>query len=182
MQTYIALLRGINVSAQKMMKMTELLALCQGLGFANVKTYIQSGNVVFQTENLDIPEIERLIADKITEEFKFTVPVLVKNTTEWLGILQNNPFVNERREDPTKLHVTLLAGEPDPTRLATIAPALYAPDEFRVVENVIYLFCPNGYGRTKLHNNFFESKLKLNATTRNWKTMQELMHLATNLT
>ncbi len=178
MQTYIALLRGINVSVQKMMKMPDLLDLFKSLNFRNIKTYVQSGNVVFKAESKDIPYLEAQITSAITEKFKFSVPVLVKNQSEWLWILQNNPFVNERNEDISKLHVTILAGTPDLTRLAKIDPAQYVPDEFKIVENSIYLFCPNGYGRTKLHNNFFESKFKLAATTRNWKTMQELNYLA----
>ncbi len=178
MQTYIALLRGINVSGQKMMKMTDLLALFQSLNFKNSKTYVQSGNVVFQAESQDTTFLETQIASAITERFKFTVPVLVKNQTEWLQILQNNPFVTERPEDTSKLHVTILGGSPDLARVAQIDPTQYVPDEFRIVDNNIYLFCPNGYGRTKLHNNFFESKFKLTATTRNWKTMQELNHMA----
>jgi len=182
MQTYIALLRGINVSGQKMMKMPELIALFQNLGFTNVKTYVQSGNVVFQAESQDTVSLEEQIATAITEKFKFSVPVLVKNLLEWQSILENNSFVNERNEDNTKLHVTLVAGEPDMDRIAKINPTQYLPDEFRIIGNTIYLLCPNGYGRTKLHNIFFESKLKLNATTRNWKTMQELQQLAETLT
>ncbi|MDQ4141433.1 MAG: DUF1697 domain-containing protein [Bacteroidota bacterium] len=178
MQTYFALLRGINVSGQKMMKMSDLLDLFKGLHFKNARTYVQSGNVVFQAENQNIASLQEQIATAITEKFQFSVPVLVKNQTEWSWILQNNPFVNERNEDSTKLHVTLLAGEPNAAIIAKIDPAQYVPDEFRIVGNIIYLYCPNGYGRTKLHNNFFESKFKLAATTRNWKTVQELNHLA----
>ncbi|QMU30927.1 DUF1697 domain-containing protein [Adhaeribacter radiodurans] len=181
MQTYIALLRGINVSGQKMMKMPELLALFQSLNLKNVKTYVQSGNVVFQTEKQGATNLEEQIARAITEKFQFSVPVLVKDQTEWERVLQNNPFIINQDEDTSKLHVTLLASEPTPDRVAKINPALYLPDEFRIVKNTIYLSCPNGYGRTKLHNNFFESKLKVNATTRNWKTMQALMNLVESI-
>ena len=177
MQTYITLLRGINVSGQKMIKMNNLLALFHSLNFKNAKTYVQSGNVVFQAENQNTAYLEEQIATAISKEFKFSVPVLVKDQSEWLWILQNNPFVNERNEDTTKLHVTLLAGEPEPDRITKIDASQYLPDEFRTAGNVIYLLCPNGYGRTKLHNNFFESKFKVTATTRNWKTVQELNYL-----
>ncbi|MDQ3292415.1 MAG: DUF1697 domain-containing protein [Bacteroidota bacterium] len=113
MQTYIALLRGINVSGQKMIKMSDLLDLFKGLDFKNAKTYLQSGNVVFEAESQDTTHLEEQIATTITNKFKFSVPVLVKDQAEWLRILQNNPFINERNEDISKLHVTLLAAEPD---------------------------------------------------------------------
>lgn len=161
-----------------MIKMDKLLVLFEQLGFKQQKTYIQSGNVVFQATHTPHEVLERQIAEKISEVFAFEVPVMVKEKEEWLAIAQNNPFVNERNEDPTKLHVTFLSGIPDATRIDKIKQAQYGVDEFIVSGKVIYLYCPDSYGNTKLSNNFFESKLKVTATTRNWKTVNELMAIA----
>jgi len=178
MQTYISILRGINVSGHKMIKMDALRAMFETLGFKNVKTYIQSGNVVFQTKKTSPQALEKKIAKKIADSFGFEVPVLVIDSAELSHTLKNNPFVNKRKEDSTKLHVTFLSGEPQQAAIEKIKEGNYADDEFIVSGKNIYLFCPNGYGNTKLSNTFFENKLKLTATTRNWKTVNELINLS----
>jgi uncharacterized protein (DUF1697 family) len=178
MTTYIVLLRGINVNGQKLIKMTELLLALQELNLENVKTYIQSGNAVFSTESKNARELEKQIKDKIQERFGFNVPVMVKEKAEWRQAIQNNPFGQEAQADNKKVLIHFLSEAPEQTRLAEINPEQYTPDTFTVIGNVIYLFCPNGYGQTKLHNIFFEKKLKLLATTRNWNTVQALMTLA----
>lgn len=182
MTTYIVLLRGINVNGQKMIKMTELLALCEQLHFLKVKTYIQSGNVVFQSPNPHQQELENQLAEKIRAQFGYVVPVLINEAAEWRYILENNPFITEPAPDILQLHVTFLAREPASAFVAHATAAKYAPDEYRVAGNVIYLRCLNGYGNTKLSNNFFEHQLKVTATTRNWKTVQALMTIADDIT
>ena len=102
---------------------------------------------------------------------------MVKELDEIADVLENNPFVNKRKEDITKLHVTFLSHEPEHSFLDKIKDLKYASDEFILFGKNVYLFCPDGYGNTKLSNNFFESKLKVTATTRNWKTINELMVL-----
>ncbi|MBC7383425.1 MAG: DUF1697 domain-containing protein [Bacteroidia bacterium] len=178
MQTYISILRGINVSGHKMMKMEALNALFAELGFKNIKTYIQSGNVVFQFKETPTDVLEKKIAKKIIEAFFFEVPVIVKKFIEVETILINNPFLNSRKEDPKLLHLTFLAAKPEEAELDKIKRGNYGADEFIVTDKSIYLFCPEGYGNTKLSNNFFERKLKLTATTRNWKTLNELVKIA----
>lgn len=178
MNKYISILRGINVSGSKMIKMEALRKLYEDLKFKNVKTYIQSGNVVFEDKAANSKVLEQRIKKKILDVFGFDVPVMVKETSELIVVLKNNPFVNKRNEDVTKLHVTFLSDEPDETLLAKIREKQYDPDEYIISGTAIYLFCPNGYGNTKLNNNFFENKLKVTATTRNWKTVNELVSLA----
>lgn len=180
MTTYISLLRGINVSGQKLIKMVDLKVLYEELGFVSVKTYIQSGNVVFQS---DIKELnyEKTIADKIYEKYNFEVPVLVKTLSEWSKITNNNPFSSNNLEE-NKLYVTLLSDVPDSSLVEKINSGNYGNDQFICDNNVVYLFFPElGYGNTKLSNNFFESKLKLKATTRNWTTMINLLKIATEM-
>ncbi len=181
MQTYISILRGINVSGHKTNKMEALRKMYEDLNFKNVRTYIQSGNVVFEDKKTKSPELEKKISKKIVEAFGFEVPVIVKESEEWQTVLKNNPFLKKRKEDITKLHVTFLSQEPEQAIIEKIKEGNYAADEFIILGKCIYLFCPNGYGNTKLNNTFFENKLKVSATTRNWKTTNELASIAENI-
>ncbi len=178
MQTYISILRGINVSGQKLLKMDALKAMYENLKFKNVKTYIQSGNVIFQFSEKNNQELEKLIEKTILKTFAFEVPIMVKGINEIENVLNHNPFVNKRKEDITKLHVTFLSEEPEQTLINKLKEGQYNSDEFIIVGKTVYLFCPNGYGNTKLNTNFFENKLKVKATTRNWKTTNELFNIA----
>jgi uncharacterized protein (DUF1697 family) len=163
-----------------MIKMPELATLFESLHYKNVKTYIQSGNVIFQASETNVDDITKRIEKKITEQFGFEVPVLVREKSYMASVVKNNPFLLSQDKDVTKLHVTFLAKEPEKSDFDKINQSLYLPDEYILSGSVIYLYCPNGYGNTKLNNNFFESKLKITATTRNWKTVIELMNIANN--
>ncbi|KAA6439535.1 DUF1697 domain-containing protein [Dyadobacter flavalbus] len=170
----MALLRGINVSGSNMIKMPVLQTLFEAAGCEAVKTYIQSGNVVFTHQNLTCRDLADKIRNMISKELNMHVPVLVMERSKFMEIRQDNPFLNGRNEDTSQLHVTFLFEKPDSEKWVKMDPAKYLPDEFVLADKVIYLFCPSGYGKTKLHNNFFESKLKITATTRNWKTVLAL--------
>jgi uncharacterized protein (DUF1697 family) len=176
MNTYICILRGINVSGQKIVKMDELKNLFQKLGFNAVQTYIQSGNVVFQSEQSNQKELEVLIANRVMEVFGFDVPVLVKSNKELQSIFEHNPFLKNGVTDITKLHVTFLSAIPDAALVKQLAEFDFGTDDYVIDNSAIYIHCPeNGYGKTKLSNQFLESKLKLSATTRNWKTITQLI-------
>jgi uncharacterized protein (DUF1697 family) len=181
MKTFIAILRGINVSGHKMMKMADLTAMFNGLGFKNTKTYIQSGNVVFQSKETAPAQLQKTIQKKIAETFGFDVPVMVIPSSEIETILKNNPFLKKNPIDVTKLHVTFLNGLYDKKLPVQLAEQKYGNDEFVATENAIYLYCPDGYGNTKLSNTFWENKLKVVATTRNWKTVNELKNMTDQL-
>jgi len=178
MQTYISILRGINVSGHKMIKMEALRKMYADLNFKNIQSYIQSGNVIFQDKIMNHVDLQNKIAKAILKEFGFEVPVMVKELNELKTILNNNPFLKNRNEDITKLHVTFLSKEPEQMNLDKIKDGQYGADEFILAGKTVYLFCPNGYGNTKLNNTFFENKLKVIATTRNWKTINELFNMA----
>ena len=180
MQTYISILRGINVSGQKLIKMDALRKMFEDIKFKKVKTYIQSGNVIFESSKSTIESLEKKIMKGIKESFGFDVPVLVKDLSELKIVLKNNPFLKKQNEDVSKLHVTFLSEIPSKENVEKIQAGNYGADEFVLEGKNIYLFCPNGYGNTKLTNNFFENKLKLSATTRNWKTVNELVSIAEN--
>jgi uncharacterized protein (DUF1697 family) len=179
MPIFISMLRGINVSGQKKIKMAELSSLYESLGLAHVRTYVQSGNVVFVSPEPDAAKLAGLIEAQIEQTFGFAVTVFIRDNHDFQRIIDRNPFLGDRLEDPAKLHVTFLYRRPaESERRDLIVPSDQA-DEFIVGEQEIFLFCPNGYGRTKFSNNFFERKLKVSATTRNWKTVTALAKLAT---
>ncbi len=178
MEKYISILRGINVSGHKLIKMKLLQEMFVSLGFSNVLTYIQSGNVVFECEPGNPERMNKIISEGIMETFGFGVPVLVIRADELRIISENNRFLNQRQEDVAKLHVTFLSEEPDGKLIDGIGKEEYLPDEFYLAGKAVYLFCPGGYGNTKLSNTFFEKKLKVEATTRNWKTILELVRMS----
>lgn len=181
MKTYIAILRGINVSGSKPLKMDALRAMCETLKFINTQTYIQSGNLVFQFKETKTEALEKPIAKKIKETFTYDVPVIVKELDELKMVIKNNTFVTKRKLE-TGLHVTFLSQLPDKENTDKLKELKFGEDEFIISDKNIYLFCPVSYGNSKLSNTFFENKLKVNATTRNWKTINELVAMAENST
>lgn len=177
MNSYIAILRGVNVSGAKIIKMEELRRTFQKQGFENVTTYIQSGNVVFSTAETATSQLALKIAESIKTDFGFDVPVIVLSAEELKTIITNNPL-NNGTNDTTFLHVTFLAENPAAFNFSDIETKKQGDEEIIIFGKVVYLYCPHGYGKTKLTNTFLESKLKVTATTRNWKTVNELLRMA----
>lgn len=179
MQTFISILRGINVSGQKKILMADLKTLYERLKFKDVKTYIQSGNVIFKSDS-KIPDIQlaRKIGKAISAKYNFEVPVIIRTKEELEKIISQNPFAKEKKIDLQKLHVTFLSETPDKEKVELIKEADFLPDQFIINGKEIYLHIPNSYGETKLSNKFFENKLKVSATTRNWNTVNKLFELA----
>ncbi len=176
MKTYISILRGINVSGKNIIKMDALKKLYQDLDFKNVSTYVQSGNVVFSSKLNDPKKIERLLTSQIEQEFGLVVPVIVMTIQELKDYIQNNPFQNDK--DETFIHFTFLANQPDNYKKENINNKKAENEEIVIKEKVVYLYCPNGYGRTKLTNTLLENTLKVTATTRNFKTTNKLLDIA----
>ncbi|MCF6214415.1 MAG: DUF1697 domain-containing protein [Flavobacteriaceae bacterium] len=178
-KTYIALIRGINVSGKNKIKMPVLNQLFTNLGYTDVVTYIQSGNVVFKSDLLDTDKIALNIIGRINKDFCCDIKGMVINKKALDIIFKSNPFLKREAIDLSKLHVTLLSQSPNATVINQIKSINASQeDEFIVQGNCIYLFCPKGYGRTKLTNNMFEKKLNTTATTRNWRTVANLNELA----
>jgi uncharacterized protein (DUF1697 family) len=174
MPIYISMLRAINVGGQKKIAMDALRGLYSGLGFDHVQTYVQSGNVVFDSTEPEAAVLAGLIEAQIEQTFGFGVLVFVRGAPYFQRIIAANPFL-KTGADPTKLHVTFLYNPADLTSLNLPAAG---EDRFEAGEQAVYLFCPNGYGKTRLSNDFFERKMKVPATTRNWNTVNALYQLA----
>lgn len=175
MKTVVSILRGINVSGYKKIPMAELKLLYEDLNFRHVTTYIQSGNVIFEDNGKR--NLVKLIEQKLLEKYGFEVPVLIRTADELVNIINNNPFTKDGNTDVSKLHVTFLEKEPQQPDIDKINKLQYEPDSFIILGREAYLYCPGGYGNTKLTNTFFENKLKVTATTRNWKTVNELLKI-----
>jgi len=175
--TYVALLRGINLGGHKIVKMDQLRKTFEELGFADVKTYIQSGNVVFKAPASTPAKLAKRIEEGVLRQFGFPVAALVKTAAELGEVIANNPLLKEKGIDPTKLHVTFLACAPDKNALKALDAAEAAPDQFRCSAQAVYLYCPNGYHATKLGNNVLGKMLKVGTTTRNWNTVNKLWEM-----
>jgi uncharacterized protein (DUF1697 family) len=168
------MLRGINVTGTKPMKMEALRASFEALGFTNVRTYVQSGNVVFAaTDRAAAPLASKIVA-RIKRDFGYDVPTLVLGAAELVRVVEENPYVAKKGVDPTRLYVTFLAGAPAAAGLEKMRTISSGKDEFHCLGTSIYLHCPIGYGTSKLNNNAFERALRVEATTRNWKTVTTL--------
>ncbi len=165
MTTFLSLLRGINVSGKKSMRMADLTALYAGLGLGHVQSYLQSGNLIF-TSDAEASTLAARIGEAIQAHYGFQVTVLMRQQADLERVLAANPFL-KRNADPQALYVTFLAEVPTATEIEGLGKSQQGSDEFYVVGREIYLHCPHGYGRTKLSNAFFERKLKVAATTRN---------------
>ena len=174
---YLAILRGINVSGKNKIKMEDLRDLMSKLGFENCQTYIQSGNVVFEAVPQAVKTLAQKIEQAIAKQYNYEVPVIVKTQDDLAKVYSRNPFLPQHSEEMKFLHFTFCEEEPESIMIEGIEREKYLPDEWKATDLGIYLFCPNGYGRTKLTNTFFERKLKVRATTRNWKTVQKLMEM-----
>lgn len=171
------MLRGINVSGQKLLRMEALREIYVGLGLANPRTYVQSGNVIFESDEKDLAALRKRIEAGIQIACGYSVPVFIRQGRELLHILEHNPFLTRRNIDLTRLYVTFLYNSPPESAWGkAIVPAGIA-DEFSRGEQDVHLFCPNGYGKTKLSNGFFERKLGVPVTTRNWNTVNALYRM-----
>jgi uncharacterized protein (DUF1697 family) len=171
MTTFVVMLRGINVSGRNRLAMDDLRGIIADSGGTDVQTYIQSGNAVFLSDRPSsavVTSLETGLRDLLGNR----VPVLVRTKEELARVIAVNPFLP--RHDPKILHVTFMAAEPDPAAVASVGTTKTDVDQLQVIGREVYLLCPDGYGKTKLTNTFFERRLGSGATTRNWKTITTL--------
>lgn len=172
MKKYVALLRGINVSGQKKIKMAELREWLSDAGLLSVQTYIQSGNIVFESDQSE-SQTASLIEAAILKASGFEVPTLVLPQDFLKDVIAGNPFL-ESIDDEKKLYVCFLLDEVTPEGMGNLKTADLGGDEYRIVDRVIYTCYHQGMGKTKMDNNFLEKRLKVRATSRNWRTVNIL--------
>ncbi|WP_309641091.1 DUF1697 domain-containing protein [Flavobacterium sp.] len=180
MATYIALLRGINVSGHNIIKMELLRKVLGELDFENISTYIQSGNIIFDSSIADVAVLENQIAKKIEEHFGFLVLVRITTIQELKMIVFENPFVQENLLDDKQPYVAFLSEVPVSNNLEQLQAIDFANDRFVNKNKALYLWYADSAANTKLNNVIIEKKLLLKATSRNWKTILKLIALVEN--
>ena len=174
---HIALLRGINVGGKNKLPMKDLAAMFREAGCDDVRTYIQSGNVVFRAEPALARDIPSLISASILNRFGYRVPVVTRTARDLQEIVRVNPFARSGFEANTLL-IFFLADVPDRTRVESLDPDRSPGDEFAVVGREVFVNYPNGVARSKLTNAYFDSSLSTTSTGRNWRTVNKLLELA----
>jgi len=175
-KTYAALLRGINVGGKHTLPMKQLIEMFSEAKCVNVRTYIQSGNVIFTASPKVVKALPVLVGKKIEERFGFSAPVVLRSREELAATVRNNPYLKKGLPETT-LHVYFLADMPSAAAVKGLDPQRSAPDAFHVLGREIYLHLPNGMGRTKLTNGYFDLKLSTIATARNWATVLKLLEM-----
>jgi uncharacterized protein (DUF1697 family) len=178
--TYVALLRGINVGGKNMLPMRELVRMFEVSGCAEVRTYIQSGNVVFSATPACAKRLADDVAGAIEKRFGFRPRIVLRTAQDMADVAANNPFLGEGA-DVRLLHVVFLVEKPDARRIAALDPARSPGDSFQVRGREVYLLLANGAGQTKLSNAYLESTLVTTSTMRNWRTVLKLSEMAQQL-
>ncbi len=176
LHTYIALLRGINVSGQKKIRMAELREILSASPHLHkLQTYIQSGNLVFCSE-LEAGPCANLLSDLILKAYGYRVSVLVRSVSSWKQVVGGNPFLYSDPEmEIGKLYVTFLDAIPTEAHLENLRERDFGEDHWQQLEDVIYVAYHSKYSDSKLDNNMLERILKVTCTTRNWRTTKKLL-------
>jgi len=176
---YISVLRGINVSGQKKIRMADLNELYQSLGFEGVSTYIQSGNVIFQSSSTDKDGLKRTIEKAIEGKYDFHVPVIIRTEQELREVMDGCPYEEAKIEgNGTKVLVAFLQSTPSAENREALKEYVTSTEKLSIQGKEVYLYCQNGYGKSKLSNTFIENMLDTSATTRNWNSVKKLCELS----
>jgi uncharacterized protein (DUF1697 family) len=175
-ETYIALLRGVNVGSRSAISMRELRSLLSSIGLEDVRTYIQSGNVVFRATG-GTDELAGRIEREISGAFDVSPAVILRTPVELEAVGSRNPYLPSGA-DVSKLHVVFLDQSPAASRVTELDPTRSRPDEFTLDGRELFLHLPNGAGRSKLSLDYFERVLDVRGTQRNWNTVLKLIELS----
>jgi uncharacterized protein (DUF1697 family) len=182
MKICISFLRGVNMAGHNIIKMSELSLLYKELGFTDAFTYIQSGNVIFTLKGeKDVALAGSEIENAILEKFGYDVPVMIRTEEEIRNLISVNPFLDYENFDPSKMAVIFLHEKPSEAQIGKVINADYPPDKFKISDSEIFIYCPDGFGRTKIYTGFFEKKMGVRGTGRNWNTITTLLNLAGKL-
>ena len=177
MTALVSLFRGINVGGNRQVKMADLKALHESLGLKDVIPYIQSGSVVFTSDDADPERLQRQIEDSFEQKFGFHAAVMLRTSAELSDIIDKNPFQAQPGKEPKWIVVMFLAARPDDTAQEALLKTYLGPEEIIITGQEMYIYYPNGIGRSKLTNTLIEKKLKTPGTARNWNTILQLQKL-----
>jgi uncharacterized protein (DUF1697 family) len=178
MAVVICLLRGVNVGGHHKIRMEALRALCESLGLEAPETYVQSGNVVFNTKERNLTRLARRMEEAIERTFGFPAPVVLRSAAELRSVVARNPFAAREGIEPAKLIVTFLAADPPPEARAKLLQIQANPEELRLDGRELYIYFPNGAGQSKLPVASLERAMRAKGTARNWNTILRLLDLA----
>jgi uncharacterized protein (DUF1697 family) len=178
MSVHIALLRGINIGPHKRIKMEKLRVSCEALGFKNVKTYIQSGNVVCEAGKLSSDAAAKRIEARIEKDFGFSADVIARTAGEMKQIIQDNPLLKEPGVDAAMLHVVFLPEVPPSESIKKLESIVMAPDRVRHKGKEIYFYFPNGVSGSSIWKHNLDRVLGISGTMRNWRTVNTLHQMA----
>lgn len=173
----VSLFRGINVGGNQIVRMDALKELHTSLGLRDIQTYIQSGNVVFTSDNPNVTQIQKDIEDGFAQTFGFPVKVMVRSASELNAIIENNPFQNQPARESKWIIAMFLASDPSSTALEDIQKSYSGPEEIHIIGQEAFIYYPEGMGRSKLTNTLLEKKLKTAGTARNWNTVLKLQQM-----
>lgn len=177
MHTIISLLRGINVGGNKKIKMADLRDLYKSLGYANIKTLLQTGNVVFQSETDDLEQIQSTIEEGIQAHYGFDVDILMLTPEDFKTIVEAHPFTDAQAEDPRKLVFVFLNAQPDASAVDALRDNHTGREIIDMGEHALYIYYTDGQGRSKLDHSRIERPLNVKATARNWNTTMKIRAL-----
>lgn len=179
MPNYVALLRGINVGKHNRIAMADLRELVERVGYTDVRTHLNSGNVVFSGPSGENRRIAAEIEDAIRKELGMDVPVVVRSANEIREIVKNNPFQDHAADHKT-LHVSFLSATPDPEAVKALATIERGDDDYRVIGDNVYLHYPNKLTGAVFMPDGLDKALNVTATSRNWRTVTKLAAMASN--
>jgi uncharacterized protein (DUF1697 family) len=180
MPVVISMLRGVNVGGHNKIKMDALRTLYESLGLRDPQTFIQSGNVIFRTEERDLVRLARRIEDTIERRVGFRPSVIVRTTSELRDVIARNPFAKRRGLDPRKLVVSFLVSDPGPEARDKVLRIKPDPEELRIDGRELYVYYPHGMGQSKLPP-VLDRTLKTPATARNWNSVTRMLEMAEGL-
>ncbi len=181
MAVIISMLRGVNVGGHNKIKMEALRALYESMKLRDAQTYVQSGNVIFRTDERDIPRLAKRIEDGIERNFGFRPNVILRTAAEMREVVARNPFAKRRGIEPRKLLVSFLASDPREEAREKVRQMKCDPEELRIEGRELYIYFPNGIGRSKLSLARLEKTLKTPGTGRNWNSVTKVLEMAEKL-
>jgi uncharacterized protein (DUF1697 family) len=181
MPVVICLLRGVNVGGHNKVKMDALRSVCESLELQNPRTYVQSGNIVFKTKEKDLTRLAERIGNEIHRKFKFRPEVILRTASDLRSVIARNPFSNRRDIEPGKLLVSFLAADPGAEARQQLLNIKADPEEIHIDARELYIYFPNGQGKTKLSFSLIDRTLKIPGTGRNWNTVTKLLETAEKL-